>query len=129
MEEVIVPFNINNVLITKDNIKTLFSKYNLDINVNDLSYYHTALTHKSYIVSEYTNYNYSVLKQIKESMDDSIVNLMPESSERIEFFGDTVIKCVVAKYLFLRYPGESEGFLTKTKTKIENRKSLANFAR
>ena len=129
MEEVIVPFNINNFLITKKDIKMLFAKYNLNIDVNDISYYRTALTHKSYIVSEYTNYNCSILKQIKESMDKSVIDLMPESSERIEFFGDTVIKCVVAKYLYLRYPDESEGFLTKTKTKIENRKSLANFAR
>ena len=131
MEEVIIPFNINNVLITKEDIKMLFAKYHLEINTDNINiqYYHTALTHKSYIVSEYTNYNCSILKQIKESMNNSVVDLMPESSERIEFFGDTVIKCVVAKYLYQRYPGESEGFLTKTKTKIENRKSLANFAR
>jgi len=62
-------------------------------------------------------------------MDPSIIELMPESSERIEFFGDTVIKCIVAKYLYMRYYNEDEGFLTKTKTKIENRKSLAKFAR
>jgi len=129
MEEIIVPFNVNNVLITKEDIKALFKKYDLEIDVKSLKYYHLALTHKSYIVSEYTNYNNSILKQIKKSMAPDVVNLMDESSERIEFFGDTVIKCVAAKYLYMRYPGESEGFLTKTKTKIENRKSLANFAR
>jgi len=129
MEEVIVPFNINNVLITKEDIKMLFKKYDLDMTVNKIDYYITALTHKSYIISEYTNYNYVALKQIKESMSPNVVDLMTESSERIEFFGDTVIKCIVAKYLYIRYPNESEGFLTKTKTKIENRKSLANFAR
>ena len=62
-------------------------------------------------------------------MDESTIDLMSESSERIEFFGDSVIKCIVAKYLYTRYYKEDEGFLTKTKTKIENRKSLANFAR
>ena len=131
MEVVIVPFNINNILITKEDIKMLFSKYNLEINIDDnnIHYYHVALTHKSYIISEYTNYNYIILKQIKESMNPDVIDLMTESSERIEFFGDTVIKCIVAKYLYQRYPNESEGFLTKTKTKIENRKSLANFAR
>ena len=128
-EEIIIPYNINNVLITKNDIKTLFKKYDLNIEVNNIKLYHTALTHKSYIISEYTNFNNQILKSIKDSMGSSVVDLMPESSERIEYFGDTVIKCIVAKYLFTRYYKEDEGFLTKTKTKIENRKSLANFAR
>ena len=129
LEELIVPYNINNILITKDDIKILFQKYNLDIEVKNINYYITALTHKSYIISEYTNYNNKALKTIKSSMNDSVLELLPESSERIEFFGDSVIKCIVAKYLYERYYGESEGFLTKTKTKIENRKTLASFAR
>jgi ribonuclease-3 len=62
-------------------------------------------------------------------MDPSVVELMTESSERIEFFGDSVVKCIVAKYLYMRYFTESEGFLTKTKAKIENRTTLAIFAR
>jgi dsRNA-specific ribonuclease len=57
LEELIVPYNINNILITKDDIKILFQKYNLEIEVKNINYYITALTHKSYIMSEYTNYN------------------------------------------------------------------------
>jgi len=128
-EELIIPYNKNNILITEDNITMLFQKYDLDINVKNINIYRQALTHKSYVVSEYTNYNHHALKQIKDSLGQSVVDLMPESSERIEFFGDTVVKCVVAKYLYERYYKEDEGFLTRTKTKIENRKSLANFAR
>jgi len=127
--EIIIPYNINNILITEADIKRLFAKYDLNIIVKDIKLYHTALTHKSYIISEYTNYNQNILKSIKKSMDSSVVDLMPESSERIEFFGDSVIKCIVAKYLYMRYYKEDEGFLTKTKTKIENRKTLAIFAR
>ena len=128
-QEIISPYNQYNQLITKTDIKELFKKYNLDIDVNNIDIYHEALTHKSYIVSEYTNYNSLILKSIKDSMSVDVVELMPKSSERIEFFGDSVIKCIVAKYLYTRYFKEDEGFLTKTKTKIENRKSLANFAR
>ncbi len=127
-DEIIIPYNINNVLISKDDIKLLFQKYDLELEVNDLSLYRMALTHKSYIISEYTQYNQTILEKIRKSMGD-VLELMPESSERIEFFGDSVVKCIVAKYLYTRYKTESEGFLTKTKTKIENRKSLANFAR
>ena len=128
-DEIIIPYNINNVLITKEDIKVLFKKYDIDVNIKNINLFHIALTHKSYIISEYTNYNNNILKSVKEKMDSSVVELMNESSERIEFFGDSVIKCIVAKYLYTRYYKEDEGFLTKTKTKIENRKSLANFAR
>lgn len=127
-EDVVVPYNINNVLITEDDIKILFGKYDLNIVVKDINIYRKALTHKSYIKSEYTNYNHNILTSVKSKMCSDLVDLMEESSERIEYFGDTVVKCIVAKYLYLRY-AESEGFLTKIKTKIENRKTLANFAR
>ena len=58
-----------------------------------------------------------------------VLELRDESNERLEFLGDTVIKSVIAEYLFERYPNENEGFMTKLKTKIENRESLARFAR
>jgi dsRNA-specific ribonuclease len=90
-DEIIIPYNINNVLIT------------IDVNIKNINLFHIALTHKSYIISEYTNYNNNILKSVKEKMDSSVVELMNESSERIEFFGDSVIKCIVAKYLYSRY--------------------------
>ena len=67
-EEIIIPYNINNVLITEDDIKTLFKKYDLNINVKNIEIYRTALTHKSYIISEYTNYNNKILQNIKDSI-------------------------------------------------------------
>jgi len=128
-EEIIVPYNINNVLITSDDIKILFKKFDMDIQVKDIELYRLALTHKSYIISEYTNYNAIALKNIKESMGPNIVELRQESYERLEHYGDTVIKKIIAGYLFKRYYKEDEGFLTKTKTKIEDKKSLAVYAR
>lgn len=128
-DDIIIPYNINNVLITENDIKTLFNKYGLDINVNDIELYRLALTHKSYIISEYTNYNYNTLKKIKEQLGSNIIDIRPNSNERIELLGDSVIKFIVTKYLYTRYFEEDEGFLTKLRTKIENRKSLANFAR
>jgi ribonuclease-3 len=130
MDDIIIPYNINNILITESDIKELFSKYNLTININgnNIELYRTALTHKSYIISEYTNYYNNILKEAKILMDN-VLDLRLESSERFEFLGDSVIKCIVARYLCDRYLEENEGFLTKIKTKIENRKSLAIFAR
>ncbi|WP_083261340.1 ribonuclease III [Crocinitomix algicola] len=48
-----------------------------------------------------------------------------ESNERLEYLGDTVIDLIVAHYLYDRFPNEDEGYLTKVKAKIVNRKMLA----
>lgn len=45
-------------------------------------------------------------------------------NERLEFLGDSVIDTVVANYLFVKYPDEKEGFLTKLRSKIVSRSSL-----
>jgi ribonuclease-3 len=71
----------------------------------NLSFFDQALTHKS------------LLSNSEEA-----------SNERLEFLGDAILDVVVAEYLYQRYPTEDEGFLTKIKSKIVNRKSLAEIA-
>jgi ribonuclease-3 len=51
-----------------------------------------------------------------------------QDNERLEFLGDAVLDTVVAEYLFHRFPSENEGYLTKIKSKIVNRKTLAEIA-
>ena len=46
------------------------------------------------------------------------------SNERLEFLGDAVLDIIVTEYLFEKYPLETEGFLTKLKSKIVNREHL-----
>lgn len=59
----------------------------------------------------------------------SLVNIDQDSSnERLEFLGDAILDAVVAEYLFQRFPGEDEGYLTKIKSKIVNRKNLSEIA-
>ncbi|MCG8574503.1 MAG: ribonuclease III [Flavobacteriales bacterium] len=48
-----------------------------------------------------------------------------KSNERLEYLGDTVIDLIVARYLFEKFPEKDEGYLTKVKSKIVNRKMLA----
>jgi ribonuclease-3 len=48
-----------------------------------------------------------------------------ESNERLEFLGDAIIDLIVAEYLYELYPGDDEGYLTRLKSKIVNRKSLS----
>ena len=46
------------------------------------------------------------------------------NNERLEYLGDAVLEAIVSDYLFIEYPNESEGFLTKTRAKIVSRQSL-----
>lgn len=50
------------------------------------------------------------------------------NNERLEFLGDAVLEGIVSDYLFIEYPHESEGFLTKTRSKIVSRQSLNTLA-
>ncbi len=47
------------------------------------------------------------------------------SNERLEFLGDAILDAVVAEMLFNKYPDENEGYLTKIKSKVVSRKTLA----
>jgi len=47
-----------------------------------------------------------------------------QNNERLEYLGDAVLGQIVAEYLFNKYPLANEGFLTKMRSKIVNRKSL-----
>jgi len=47
------------------------------------------------------------------------------SNERLEFLGDAILDSITAEYLFLKFPNNDEGSLTKLKSKIVNRKTLS----
>jgi len=121
-----IPYNPINVLISSDDIQRLFMRFNLDVQVKDVKYYQTALTNRSYVRSEYNLIDPDVLKN---SRTNNTLELFDESNERLEFLGDTIIKCVVSEYLFRRFYEEDEGFLTRIKTKIEDKDSLARYAK
>lgn len=71
----------------------------------NLVYFEQAITHKSNANSRYI-----------------------ESNERLEFLGDAVIDAVIAEFLFMRFPNEDEGYLTKIKSKLVSRKTLSEIA-
>jgi len=50
------------------------------------------------------------------------------SNERLEYLGDAVLSTIVAEYLFKKYPNKDEGFLTKMRSKIVQRKTLNDIA-
>jgi len=51
------------------------------------------------------------------------------SNERLEFLGDAVIDLVVAEFVFKKFPGKGEGYLTEMRSKIVSREQLSSIAR
>lgn len=52
-----------------------------------------------------------------------------ENNQRLEFLGDTVLSLIIAEYLFKRFPQKQEGELSKLKSAIVSRETLAKAAR
>ena len=116
--------NPMNQLIMKDDIETILNYFgnigdnNSKLTVTNLESFRTAFTHESYYQSVQ-----NFLNTKNESNDKNIklyLNYIPtESSERLEYLGDHILKATMSRYLYDRFPNEREGFLTKLKIKIE----------
>ena len=117
--------NIRNKLVTCKDIEQILKKGGIEnVKIKRIELYRRAFTHKSYVKVEDQNISYNEIL-----LDDEIVDLQKESNEMYEFLGDTVIGHTICEYLFNRYPYKDEGFLTRLKTKLVDRKRLAKFAR
>lgn len=81
----------------------------LEVKINNVGVFEQALTHRSYL---------PVLNK-----QDSI------SNERLEFFGDAILGFVITEHLFLYHRDELEGKLTKIRSWLVNKHSLAVCAR
>ncbi len=126
-EEQNIPYNENNVLITCEDIEETLKKYEVYVKIKNIKIFRQALTHKSYVKTEFISNE--DLHEARKNFSDNVVELQEESNERLELLGDAIIKGIVTHYLYNRYFEEDEGFITRLKTKIENRESLARLAR
>jgi ribonuclease-3 len=52
----------------------------------------------------------------------------PEHNERLEFLGDSVLGCVIAKHLYDSYPQLSEGELSRLRSNLVREETLATLA-
>ena len=75
---------------------------------HNLSYYKTALLHKS------------VARRNEKGK--------PVNNERLEFLGDAILDAIVGDIVYARFPGKREGFLTNTRSKIVQRETLNRLA-
>ncbi len=61
---------------------------------------------------------------IHKSATTAISSGKKVNNERLEYLGDSIIDSIVAEYLFINFPNEDEGFLTKMRSRIVSRSSL-----
>lgn len=115
-----MPFNNRNVLIQESDLRLIFNGNGLeDINFNNIDLYRNAFVHKSYCTMKNSDFNAGNVKR-----PDDCLPLQEMSYERLEFLGDAILGMIVADYLYERFPDQSEGFLSKIRTKIVNGKML-----
>ncbi len=124
--------NEKNIYITKEHIESILKKYGVSHKVKNLKMFQQAMVHSSYIERDLKNDR--ITKIIKEKNLTPIDNpklaipLQPQSYERLEFLGDSIIHAVFADYLYSRYENENEGFMTRLRTKLENSETLSYLA-
>ena len=76
---------------------------------HNLSYYQTALLHKS--------------------VAHRNAKGKPVNNERLEFLGDAILDAIVGDIVYEHFPGKREGFLTNTRSKIVQRETLNHLAK
>lgn len=129
-EVILIPYNPNNILVKKPDIINLLRDYNVNIeDVNHLEYFIKAFTHKSYCKKDIYPQDILYNAKLEFGKNNNVLELMDESYERLEYFGDRVLKLIVSMYLFHRYPKQDEGFMTRLQTKLEDKKNLASMSK
>lgn len=79
----------------------------LNYHFNDRSLLKAALTHRSFAVENGLDYD----------------------NQRLEFLGDAVLEIILTEYLYLLYPNEDEGNMTKIRSAMVREEALAEFSR
>lgn len=131
----LIPYIINpkNCHINIENIHDIFKTYNYNIDIKNIKLYKQAMVHKSYT---YDNSKKNKIckkliytKNIQPTYDETkYIKIQKKSYERLEFLGDSVIRLILSEYIYNRYSNQSEGFMTKLRTNIENGKILGSLA-
>jgi ribonuclease-3 len=126
------PWNIINKEITQDTIERILRAYGWKGKQLNPDLFKQACIHKSYVSrpelwaeqAAASNEPMEIAPRPEGCMD-----LKEADNEELEFVGDSILGNIVALYVFERYPGEGEGFMTKMKTRIVNNKTLGELAR
>jgi ribonuclease-3 len=133
-------YNSENEQITENGVNNLLSEYGIDEKINDISLYQNAFVHSSYCKTYTDKYekNFAskydipckMLNDIKliNNSNNKLVELFDTSYEQLEWYGDSVLKYVITKYLLKRYTSKYDGFYTDIRSKLTNSYTLYQIA-
>lgn len=124
-------YNASNFLISSEEIKEIFKKGNIKQDIFDLKIWQQAFIHKSMFKGSDFNKNkkyFGNIDGLKLDEDSNILGLQDESNEVLEWLGDGFIQSIMASYLFNRYPGNNEGFLTRIRSRLVKTETLSKLA-
>ena len=123
VDEALMPFNKDNVLLMETDLVNIFRSIDFNYRFKNINIFRNAFVHKSYCTmknSDFENGN--------KNCPNDCIPLQEMSYERQEFLGDALLGAVIANYMYKRYPNQSEGFLSKMRTKIVNGKMLGHLS-
>lgn len=124
-------YNASNFLISSEEIKEILKKGNIKQDIFDLKIWQQAFIHKSMFKGSDFNKNkkyFGNIDGLKLDEDSNILGLQDESNEVLEWLGDGFIQSIMASYLFNRYPGNNEGFLTRIRSRLVKTETLSKLA-
>lgn len=115
-DENITVFNRANKEITESELISLLKKYNLPLDIFNITIFRRAFVHSSYLQKDDAD---TVQKHYP-----GIVPLKHKSNERLEYLGDGILESITKFYLYKRFPTKDEGFMTETKIALVKNESL-----
>jgi len=114
------PYNNKNILLQRKDLDNLLNSNGLlGLQIKNINLYRVAFVHKSYCTMKNADFDKS-----NANCPTGCLPLQDMSYERLEFLGDSLLGMIVTNYLYLRFPDQNEGFLSKIRTKIVNGRML-----
>lgn len=127
------PWNPQNKIIDDKTIVSILKRYGITEAPPKPELFRQACVHKSYVDrrEEWAAQAQGPdgQEQILAERPPNCLPLQDADNEECEFAGDSLLGCVVAMYLYERYAGKGEGFLTRLRTRIVNNKMLGVIAK
>lgn len=133
---VIYTLNPENKLITREFINDIMVRFKVNTKrkqvykVNNLDYFITATTHKTYSLDipleEYMEIKYKYYENFPDCKD---VFIQHKNYERLEFIGDSIVKPILTDYITSYFINQDEGFLSKLRSRLEKTQMFSDLTR
>jgi len=130
-QKIFNPWNPRNQIIDDTTIQNILKKYGVSQQPPHPNLFRQACVHKSYVDrrEEWAAEAAEGQEQVLAERPPNCLPLQEADNEECEFAGDSLLGCIIALYLYQRYAGKGEGFLTRLRTRIVNNKMLGMLAK